>query len=90
MLRATIKTPLGFYQGESATEEVPARATDNALRAGWHNRNHTGEMIDALIFSDTPKAHAGELGIKSAVEKVLRYMRLGHMPTGEIIIDVAD
>lgn len=90
MIRATIRTPAGYYVGESVTEEVPARATDNALRAGWHNRNHVGDMIDALVFSDTPKEHYGELGINGALSRILRYMRHGHMPVGEIVINVLE
>lgn len=89
MLRATIHTPLGYYQGESVTEEVPAQASTHALRGGWHNANHYGgDMIDALVFGDEPKAWHGERGIGGAMERVLRYMRLGHMPGGTITIDV--
>lgn len=91
MIRATIRTELGFYIGEDPTREVAGRATDNALRTGFYNRNHTGDMIDALVFDPLePKEHWGERGIQGALERVLRYMRLGHMPIGEIVIDVSE
>lgn len=86
-LRATIRTPSGFYHGENPDQEVPARATDNALRGGFHNSNHTGSMMDALVFSEEPKEHVGEVGIRGALDRIMRYMRYGHMATGPIIID---
>lgn len=87
MMRATIRTEYGFYIGEDVAREVPARATDDALRVGWHNRNLTGDLINALVFDVEPKEHIGEANIKGALERIFRYMRLGHMLAGEIVID---
>lgn len=88
MIKATIRVKEGYYQGEDPNHEVPVRATDNALRSGFHNHNHTGDMIDALIFSDEPKEHWGEVGIRGAMDRIMRYMRYGYIATGTITVEV--
>lgn len=88
MMRATIRTEYGFFIGEDIAREVPAQATDDALRVGWHNRNLRGDVINALVFDVEPKEHVGEVKIKGAIDRIMRYMRLGHMLPGEIVVDV--